>query len=108
MVWQVVVLPGAQTVTLVNAMFAKFAGPASTLIACTFWGGAGGDGEELLLPPPPPPPQPASDKASTTPAIANSVRMFFIGSNPRQRLAAAPREYRYGRRKLACVRQSER
>ena len=46
-------LPGAQTVIVTNGMSGIFAGPASTVIACTF---AGGTGVGVLLPLPPPPP----------------------------------------------------
>src|SRR6185312_170362 len=75
--WQLVVLPGTQTVTVVNTVFtsvepARPDGPLSTVIACTL--GAEPAGGEGCAPRPPPPPPPQPDSSAPTSAAAMTVR----------------------------------
>src|SRR5579859_6043856 len=92
MVWQLVVLPGTHTVTLVNApsTYGAFvggpaAGPVSTVIACTFAVAEPEPPLLLLLPLPPPlqPPVAANAVIANAPAKPNERiacnRNRFIG-----------------------------
>src|SRR5215472_9945478 len=67
-VWQLVLDPGAQRVTLVKIMLGMLAGPPSTMTGCEF--GVGGLGDD----PPPPPPQAPSESTAATLAAARHSR----------------------------------
>src|SRR5208283_4848078 len=81
-VWQLVVLPGAQTVTLIKARLTIPSGPALTLIGWVFCATGGG------VPPPPPPPSPprphsASPTRSMATMASRRIGVHRLGSRQR-------------------------
>jgi hypothetical protein len=66
MVWQLVVLPGTHTVTVVNRVLTSelvLVGPESTTTLTALEAdGAGPPGDSVLPPPPPPPPHESADR----------------------------------------------
>src|ERR1700682_165024 len=77
MVWQLLVLPGAQTVTETKGVLtlAKLApeGPAATVITATLDAVGGGGG--IVVPEPPPPPHAARTLSTASGASAISLRI---------------------------------
>src|SRR5450631_3683670 len=106
MVWHSVVLPGTQTVTLVNSVLTLLLfGPASTTTDATLVG-AGVD--TTLAPPLPPPPQETNERLERqiSPAAIMRTRFRISGSHPRKFRAATPAADRRGLKMPACARST--
>src|ERR1700730_14292134 len=103
MVWHEVVLPGTQTVTVVNSVLTLLLfGPASTMTATSFEGA----GVDTTFAPPPPPPQETNERLDRpiSPAATIWATFRISVSRPRRfrraRLAVGKR----GLKMRACAR----
>src|SRR4029077_3507659 len=106
MVWHVVVLPGTQTVTVVNSVLTLLLfGPASTVTATSFEGFEGA-GVDTTLAPPPPPPQETNERPEKpmSPAAAMWATFRISVSRPRRFRAAKLAAGRRGLKMRACAR----
>src|SRR6266404_1448182 len=105
MVWQLVVLPGTHTVTVVNSVLTlRLFGPASTTTETTFEGGGGGVG--VTPAPSPPPPQETNTRLEKpiSPAAIMWTTLRISVSRPWRSRAAGPAAGRHGPKMRAYVR----
>src|SRR5258707_8553509 len=108
MVWQLVVLPGTQTVTVVYSVLRLLLlGPASTMTETTFEGFVG-TGVGTTLAPPPPPPQETNARLESPISLAATMlaTLRISVSRPRRYRAARLAVGRRGLKMRACARST--